>query len=72
MDESQRALVAASLANRSHGGNRKSKDQVANLQLDPPSQEEAAVSMGVSPRSVADAAAVLKEGSPTQEERKSR
>jgi hypothetical protein len=41
-------MVAAKLANMKHGGDRKSRDQAPNLELDPPvSVEQAAESLKV-------------------------
>jgi hypothetical protein len=54
LNESQRALVAAKLANRTHGGSRKS-DQAAAWRFDSVSTEEAAEKMDVSTRSVQQA-----------------
>ena len=56
LTESQRALVAARIANLSHGGDRKS-NQVANLPLD--SITQAAEKLHVSARTVRDARKVL-------------
>ena len=50
MNESQRALVAARIANLSHGGSRK-KDQDANLRLEI-SQDRAAQMLNVGKRSL--------------------
>ena len=61
LTESQRAMVAAKLANISHGGNR--KDQGANLRVEV-SRSDAAELLSVSPRSVASAAKVQAESSP--------
>jgi hypothetical protein len=47
--ESQRALIAASLANMTHGGDRRS-DQAANLPVGKISQPEAAKMLNVSER----------------------
>lgn len=47
LDASQRAMVAAEISNFTHGGDRKSKDQEANLPV-----EEAAEKLNVSPRAV--------------------
>lgn len=62
LTESQRAMVAADLANVAHGGDRKS-NQPASLPVDASSpssvtQADAAKMMGVSERSVRDAVAV--------------
>lgn len=61
LSESQRAMVAARLANGSHGGDRRS-DQVANWQL--VSQLQAAELLGVSERSLSRANAVRSQGRP--------
>jgi len=58
LSESQRAMVAAKLANIKNGGDRHS-DQSANLQTDAISQPEAAAMLNVSTRSVAAASKVL-------------
>lgn len=66
LTESQRASIAARVANMAHGGNRKAQVQDANLRLDIPLSERAKASppvsnsdaarlLNVSPRSVADA-----------------
>ncbi|MFZ5887912.1 MAG: hypothetical protein ACOYYF_10645 [Chloroflexota bacterium] len=52
MNESQRAVIAAKLANMKVGGDRKS-NHYANLQNDLISQAEAAALLNVSPRTVA-------------------
>lgn len=64
LTESQRAAVAAKLANMSHGGVR--GGQAANLPLDPApvSQAQAAEMLNVSERSVRDAKKVLNQGAP--------
>lgn len=59
LDASQRAMIAAELANHRHGGDRRS-DQAATLPL--VSQGEAARLMNVSARSVRDAAKVKNDG----------
>jgi hypothetical protein len=59
LDESQRALVAARLANIPHGGDRRS-DQAANCPL--VSQAEAGAMLNVSDRSVRRASEVLDSG----------
>lgn len=60
MTESQRAAVAAKIANLGHGGDRK-QDQGANLRLDPVVQQtEAAALLNVSRRSVQAAKKVEK------------
>jgi len=59
LDESQRAMVAAKVETFTHGGNRKSEDQDANLHVD---RRAAAELTNVSPRSVAAAAKVRKQG----------
>jgi ParB-like chromosome segregation protein Spo0J len=58
LSTSQRAMVAAKIANLSHGGNRRSAVQEANLPL-----ENAASQLNVSPRSVRAANQVIKHGS---------
>ena len=58
MTESQRAMVAAELANMPHGGDRKSANQDANLHVD---RQQAAEMMEVSPRSVATAAKISRD-----------
>lgn len=58
LSESQRAMVAAKLANMTHGGDRR-RDQDANLHVD---RANAAKLLNVSARSVADAAKVRKNG----------
>jgi N6-adenosine-specific RNA methylase IME4/ParB-like chromosome segregation protein Spo0J len=68
MTESQRAMVAAKLANMPHGGDRKT-DQTANLQFDPVSAPAVSVSvaaemLNVSERSVANARAVIENAVP--------
>jgi N6-adenosine-specific RNA methylase IME4 len=65
LDESQRAMVAARIANLAHGGNRRS-DQPANLPLEtvPVSQARAAELLNVSERTVRDAKTVQREASP--------
>ena len=63
LDESQRAMVAARLANLSHGGDRRS-DQAANLPVGPISQLQAATALNASERSVRDAVKVIREGAP--------
>lgn len=62
LTESQRAMIAATLATAKHGGDRKSTDQDANLHLD---RKEAAEQMNVSPRSVADATKVRENATPS-------
>jgi N6-adenosine-specific RNA methylase IME4 len=61
LDESQRAMVAARLANLRHGGDRR-LDQAANLPVGPVSQLQAATALNASERSVRDAVKVLREG----------
>lgn len=58
LNESQRAIVAARLANIEHGGNR--KNQTANLRLDKVSTETAASMLNVGKRSVELAKEVLR------------
>jgi hypothetical protein len=60
MTKTQRAMVAAKMANDRKGGDRKS-DQSVNLRID---QEQAARSLGVSVRLVQAARFVLTNGSP--------
>lgn len=59
LNESQRAMVAARLANMTHGGIREGQNtkasQTANLHLEPITRSEAADMLAVSPRSVAAA-----------------
>jgi hypothetical protein len=61
LSESQRAAVAAKLANLAHGGNRKS-DQAANLPVGSVTQAKAAEMLNVSERSVRAAAKVIHDG----------
>ncbi|MGJ0504109.1 MAG: hypothetical protein ACR65X_10295 [Methylocystis sp.] len=65
LDESQRVMVAARLANIRHGGDRKS-DQAANLPLEAPiqqlSQAQAAQLTNVGERSVRSARKVIESG----------
>jgi hypothetical protein len=67
LDESRRAMVAANIANLTHGGDRKS-DQAANLPLEvvspPISQAAAAEMLTVGERTVRSAAVVRDNGSP--------
>lgn len=67
LSKSQRAAVAAEIANLDHGGNRKT-DQAANLPLDdapaPVTVAKAAEMLNVSPRSVKNAIAVRDHGVP--------
>jgi len=63
LDESQRAMVAAKLANTTHGGDRKS-DQRANLPFDLITKSEAATMLNVSTRTVKSAKAVMEHGLP--------
>ena len=56
-------MVAARLANLSHGGDRRS-DQAANLPVGPISQLQAATALNASERSVRDAVKVMREGAP--------
>lgn len=66
LNESQRAMVAARIANLGHGGAR--GEQAANLPLEtmapPITQSQAASSLNVSPRLVRDAKAVQDKGTP--------
>lgn len=57
LTESQRASIAARVANMNHGGNRKSQDQAANLPLEVPLSEQAAPKPPLT--STADAAEML-------------
>lgn len=61
LQESQRAMVAAKIANISHGGDRRS-EQSSNLSLEKMDQRRAAKIMGVSRSSVQSAAKVIKLG----------
>lgn len=62
LDESQRAALGAKLESLEHGGKRKGKPaQDANLQLD---RARVAELVNVSPRSIASAKKVMKEGAP--------
>lgn len=63
LSESQRALVAAKLANISHGGDRRS-DQAANWPLEKASQPEAAELLNVGERSVRRAKTIIEHGAP--------
>ena len=63
LDASQRAMIAAKLANIEHGGDRRS-DQSAILRVDHVSQLEAAAKLNVSRRTVQMAKAVLDRGGP--------
>ena len=63
LDESQRAMVAAEIANLSHGGDRTS-EQTANLQLEAVSRKQAADMLNVSERSVNTAKKVQKDAAP--------
>jgi len=63
LDASQRAMIAAKLANIEHGGDRRS-DQSAILRVDHVSQLEAAAKLNVSCRTVQMAKAVLDRGGP--------
>ncbi len=58
LSTSQRAMIAAKIATLSHGGDRRSTDQDANLRL-----ETAASLLNVSPRSVNSAKKVIEHGS---------
>ncbi len=66
LDESQRAMVAATIANMKHGGDRKSKAEAQdpNLGVDRLSVPEAAKRLNVSHGSVEAAKKVRKEGGP--------
>jgi hypothetical protein len=63
LTESQRAMIAAQIATRQHGGDRKS-DQAATLPVDIPTQTEAAEMLNVSERSVRTARKVLEQAEP--------
>jgi ParB-like chromosome segregation protein Spo0J len=63
LNESQRAMVAAKLANLAHGGDRRS-DQAENLPLETVKQATAAAMLNVSDRSVRHAGVVHKHGTP--------
>lgn len=56
-------MVAARLANMSHGGNRKAEDQAANLPVEI-TQTKAAEMLNVGERSLRSAKQVITEGSP--------
>jgi hypothetical protein len=63
LDESQRAMVAARIANIRQGGDRKSENyQTANLQFDSATRAEAAELLNVSERAVNTAKKVLTDG----------
>lgn len=69
LSESQRAMVAAKIANLTRGGDRKSDDQTANLRFDPlppppVTQRAAADMLNVSERAVSDAKRVQRDGIP--------
>ena len=63
LNESQRGMVAASISNLAHGGDRKS-DQDTNLRLDSVSRSEAAEKLNVSKGTVNSAKKVQNEGVP--------
>jgi hypothetical protein len=63
LNESQRSMVAARIANYSRGGDRRS-DQTANLQFEKVKLSEAADLLSVSERSVASARRVHEQGVP--------
>jgi hypothetical protein len=63
LSESQRAMIAAGIAQLTHGGDRRSH-QAANLQLEIPKASVAAAMLNVSERSVAAAVVVRRHGSP--------
>lgn len=67
LNESQRAMIGASIETMRHGGDRKSQDQDANLHLDV-GRAEAAKKLRVSTRSIAAAAKVRDEGAPELQE----
>ena len=62
LDASQRSMIAANLANLSHGGDR--TEQAANLPVAPITQEVAARMLNVSERSVRDAVTVKNDAAP--------
>jgi ParB-like chromosome segregation protein Spo0J len=66
LNESQRAMIGARIAQLSHGGKRTSKHQEANLHLDPetPSIDDASRVLHVSPRSIKSAKQVRKQAIP--------
>lgn len=64
LNESQRAMVAARLADIQRGDTLKKGPRPANLQIGKTSQPDAAARLNVSPRSVADAKVVQDRGSP--------
>ena len=64
LNESQRALVAARIANIGHGGDRRHTDQDAKLRVDQIAVRQAAQRLNVSSRSVEAAKKVLREGGP--------
>lgn len=64
LNTSQRAMLAARIANLRHGGDRRSKHQGANLQLDRRTIRRSAQLLNVSAGSVAAAKRVLSEGNP--------
>jgi N6-adenosine-specific RNA methylase IME4 len=63
LNESQRAMVAAKIETLTHGGDRRSEDQDANLHLEI-SRPKAAEMLSVSKRSIASAKAVHEKGDP--------
>lgn len=63
LNESQRAMVAANIANMNRGGDRKG-DQTANLQFDTTTRAEAAKLLNVSERTVNSAKKVQEKASP--------
>lgn len=65
LTESQRAMVAAKLANMKHGGDRKTNDQAPNLELDAPvSVPKAAEMLNVGASNVHKAKRVQRDGVP--------
>jgi ParB-like chromosome segregation protein Spo0J len=70
LTESQRAMIAAQIANMREGGDKRSKNHSANLQSDNPeiSRAEAAEMLDVSERSVNSAKRVLNNGTPELQE----
>jgi hypothetical protein len=55
-------MVAVKMATITHGGDRKSKDQDANLRLDRKSLDEVSELFNISPRTISDARAVQNSG----------
>ena len=65
LTQSQRAMIAANLANMKHGGNRKNK-QTANFPLEK-TQEEIAIQLNVSERNIRNAKKIQKAPEPVRE-----